>query len=629
MSNLVTDFLDAIAAELQTRSAVRRQQFVEEMEQGSAGFVERVEKYGRNERGEKLTLTRWYREYLGLIGDLRLHRTLTSGPAQVGKTLGHTLLQCDCLTHGKLNAGWIYDTAQNLQRNAPMQFRPIVENWVNALEQAGRKFIRKRDRTMLERYQVEGANAIFAYVSTSRPSVSGAGGTAAAGSAVVSFQADILFLEERSQYPPGAADPLPRRLDASILPSRPIRELGTPGGGQGIEAELARADYWFYPHYECENCGKVAPLDPKGCLLKTVRRVDSLGRPVTSYFSLSGRPVEWWHADEQSPRKSAYFGCAECGHPLSEDQRRNPWFQCRRTGLTVPELLAKASPQDRVSVGIQLSPLTRQTAYNLAAEIIDAGMSAATTADWQQQMLGHGSESEGGGLTLEILKSCMGNPAPQRKPDYTLAGIDVGRAEDWLVVVDFYLPLDCRKLSAAEISEKTIRVLRFAADISRDQIHSLLEEFGVSYGLIDNEPSRESSMKIAAASVLELGDQIGGQKDVALLSEVVDGGLTYACWKLRNDRFLQQVQESFLLTSPDDGLPLYRLPADWERWIVQKSDRSPLKHLSGPFKEGGKWHRPKDKIDDLYFALAFCEAAFYLRLSGHGQTQFRQGHYRH
>ena len=46
------------------------------------------------------------------------------------------------------------------------------------------------------------------------------------------------------------------------------------------------------------------------------------------------------------------------------------------------------------------------------------------------------------------------------------------------------------------------------------------------------------------------------------------------------------------------------------------SENSPLCHLSGPYRDpNGEWHRAPGHVDDLYFATAFCEAAFYLKLT--------------
>ncbi|MGA7936878.1 MAG: hypothetical protein WCA35_25200, partial [Kovacikia sp.] len=539
-----------------------------------------------------------------------------TGCSQIGKTLAHTLLMVDSLTTGKLNGAWFYDTLTNLNKNVPMQFHPVADFWIAEMKQAGVRFRRGRDRSINSNYQVDQANAIFSYVSTSRPSVREAG-RAAAGGAAVSFQADWMVLEERSQYPPGAADPLPRRLDASMIDTRPVRELGTPGGGQGIEAGLGDCDRYFYPHYTCEKCNQTQPLDPKGCLLKPTTQRDVLNRPKITYLSESGRPVAWFHTDASEPVDSAYFGCAFCGHPIAEEQRLNASFRCRYTGEWLVDFVASLPPgipSKRWKVAVHLTPLCRQTKTNLAAEIIKSGLDASTTEDWQQQGLGHPSETEAASITPDMLRVAMSAPKPTRKPTWTISGIDMGRSEDWFAVVDFFPPENWRKMKPVEVYEQTIRSVRYASGIVRDRIPSLLKEFGVGYGLVDNEPSRESSMKLCRGTVLEMADQIAYLNEIVEESIVEDGGLAARCWNIRNEKFMAAVLEGFLLQA-SDGFPLYRLPPEWEKWVGNPSENSPLRHLSGPFRDTkGQWHRGPGNVDDGYFALVFAEAAFYIKL---------------
>jgi len=83
-----------------------------------------------------------------------------------------------------------------------------AERWANLAEQSGRTVRNKADRKLTSRYQFGGSTAIFSFASGNR-STPGKSGLAA------SFSANAAFLEERSQGPPGSADPIPRRLDAS------------------------------------------------------------------------------------------------------------------------------------------------------------------------------------------------------------------------------------------------------------------------------------------------------------------------------------------------------------------------------------------------------------------------------
>ena len=586
--------------------------------EGGKLFLSQVKLYGCNEKREDLRIDPWYEEALLLIGDLRISHALTTGCAQIGKTLSHTLLMCWLISQGKINAGWFYATQSSMDLNVPEQFRPVVEEWVNRIEIAtGKKIASPSDRQLTSRWQVGGSTAIFSYVSTTKTTASRSG-LARAGGAAVSFTANLLIYEERSQWPVGCADPLPRRLDASCLPSKPIRELGTPGGGSGIEAELKLADYHFYPHYTCAKCGSTLPLDPKGCLIQAIVRRNALGQEEKGYLSESGRPAKWFHAHENEAVDSAYIGCSRCGHPIPESDRVNAWMQCLRSGITAKEFiksLPPGVPSVSYRVGVHFSPLCRRSSTNLAADIIRSGLECSDTTDWQQQRLGHPSENQIAGLTQEIISNAIGLPVPRRDPDYILAGVDQGRAEDWLSVIAFYLPEEREGLSATEIIEKSVREVRFCGDVMRSDIPELLERFNVSFGIIDNEPNRESAMELCRITKLQMADQKTGMKEVVKEDKVKDGGATYPSWFIRSEKFLVAVLHGFLLVAPD-GHQLYRLPESWRKWQTNKSDRSPFIHFTGPHRDPGTgdWKRGSRNIDDMYYATMFCESAFYIQV---------------
>jgi len=612
-----------------------RERFINEcFNNGGKAFVEAVKQYGRTEKGLPIdTVVESYLEFLELIGDFRLNQVYTTGCAQVGKTLAHFLLKIYCLSFGRTNTGWFYDRETTLEQNVPIMWRPISKYWITAVEQINnKKFNRKDDKTTNACYQLEQVTGIFGYVSTGRKM---GHGQAAAGSATVGFQIDVAFLEERSQYEPGAADPVKRRLDASSIPTKPIRELGTPGGGQGIELEMKQADKYFYPHYFCPDCNDWFPLDPLGCLLRKVERIDAVtNKPIETYFNESGRPLKWYSDDELRPVDTAYIGCSCCGKKLTDEQRYKAKYKCIKTGEFLRDFLdnlPKGIPQTNYKSSIHLSPLVRQKPNNvIASEIISEGLKVIRTDDWQQQMLGWASQTTACHVTLEMLNQAMLAPKPKGKANMILAGIDVGRSEDWLVITEFYFPENHHKLTLAEVIEKTVRVVKFGGGINRSEIIDKLNYYNVELGIIDNEPSMESSINLCRESnILELANQIGGQRQTVKETIVSDGGIQYPCWNIRNEKFLQTVLEGFLLKA-DDGHSLYRLPIEWEQWKGRdKDERSPLVHLSAPWRDTeNKWHRGKDNVDDLYYAFLFCEVAFYINLVENGSLSFKQGSYK-
>lgn len=453
-------------------------------------------------------------------------------------------------------------------------------------------------------YQVGKASGIFTYASTSRPSSER---PAAAGSAVVSVSADILFLEERSQYQPGSDAPLFRRLDASRIPTKPVRALGTPGGGQGIEAEIEKADYYFYPHCRCDRCQFQIPLNPKICLL-------------SAPLSESGRPVKWYCSDEKNAIATAYFACPKCLHPISNEQRENAYMVCLHNGITLRDFLDNYTVTDyRMIVGINLSPLLRQSSYNLASEIIQSGLDTSNSDDFQQQVLGLPSINSNNSITLDQIKNAIASRKIKANADFRLCGIDQGRREDYLMVVDYFLPENWQRLSIAQIGEQTIRQVVYGGIIYRSAIASRLLELDVNYGIIDNEPDIAVAAELCSVTCLDMADQVSGFKDDFKLATVKDGGAEYKCYKLRYERYMRAVTLNF-------SVKRVRLPDHWDKWITNKSELSPIRHLMAVSydPQTGKWQRPKDHVDDLFYAFIFCESAFEIYLSKIVSKRFSQ-----
>jgi hypothetical protein len=614
-----------LADESDSKPAMRAAYIADVMANGGKGFLERVRRYGATDKGEPLRMPRWFCELLELLGDFRIPHVLTTGCSQLGKTQSNTLLLTDLVVHGKLNSAWFYASRSSRDLNVPEQFYPVVSEWLDRLStEVGSCLGAEADRQNMSRYQIDGTTAIFSYANTSKPTPSRSG-LASAGGAAVSFTANVNFYEERSQWIPGTADPLIRRLDASLVPTRPIRELGTPGAGQGIEVEVDRASRWFYPHFECEHCGEVQPLDPKGCLLKRFDRRDVTGKTIAAYFSVSGRPHEWHHSNPHDPIESAYFGCAYCGTKIADKVRDRSWMQCRKTGVMLRNFLDYFPGDDgRMKVAIHLSPLCRMTQNNLAAELIRGGIEALRPEDWQQQGLGHPSETSTNSVSIDMIKASIAAMTPDRKPTVTIAGVDKGRGEDWLWIMDVHFPENWDRMPVSEAIEQAIRVVRFGADVVRSNIPELLDRYGVEYGLVDNEPDRADASALCGRTVLEMANQVGGLKDVTAKTIVKDGGLEYPCWNLRNEKFLKQVLTNFTTVSEIDHLPLYRLPDEWDKWIGVQTERSPVRHLTGPScdPDTGAWKRGAGNIDDLYYSALFAEAALYLWVLNKPFVQF-------
>lgn len=584
----------------------------EKFEIGGRPFVERVRKYGATEGGDRIILTPWLEELLEGIGDFRLGHTITMACSQLSKSLSHILLANDIQCNGRLVFAYVYDRKQSLENMQGSQFRPCLNYWLEAMETYGITFDRTRDVIKSTRCMVGGVNSVFTYASTSDQNLRD--GKSAVGSAAASFKADVVFLEERSQYPPGAADIFYRRLDYSAVDTKPIRELSTPGAGGGIETETKNVDYYFYPHAECDNCGHIFPLDAYGCLLKKFLRTDAYGQQTEAYVSESNRPVEWFYKDPNDPVQTAYFACPHCHEELGEETRINSRFKCLKTGQwfrDVVDSLPKGIPDKRIKAVFGYGPLLRKSKINLAADLIRNGLEMVDPADWIQQGLGHPSEAGSSVLTIPVLKRAIDAPPAERLPEIRLAGVDQGRGSYWLTIADISLPENWKDLPVEVVIEKANRSIVFAGDVMVGALADKLAQYRVGYGFIDNEPNRTIAAELQRTTVLEMADQRSRLGDALKKSTVQEGGMDISCWLIRNEKFLMQTMLTFLL-SDEDNNPLIRLPNDWTRWIANPSERSPLRHYMGVKYDPstGDWIKT-DPVNDLFYSLAFMEAALY------------------
>jgi hypothetical protein len=627
VSNSLVKKLRAESKNIKLSHKEMRDRFIaEKFEQGGKPTLERIRKWGTTERGDKLKFFPWNEELIEGLADFRFSERYTMGCSQLGKTLQNTLIFVDTLTYGRCNLGWFYASRSAMQNSQPTQFLPVLENYIANMEKDGYTFNRDRDRMQLERIQIEQITASFAYASTGRSDP--ASGLAAVGGAAASFTADICAIEERSQISGSAADPIPRRLDASVIPTKCLFIIGTPGAGAGIESDIKlRANYNFYPAFECPHCGSIEFLDPKGCLLKKFTKVDSSGNPIDAYLSESGRPQEWFHHDEQNALESAYIACPNCHHEIDQDTRLSARYRCKINHIwfrDVVDALPKGVPDEKINVAFNISPLLRETKINLAADIIKSGIEASSSLDYQQQRLGHPSELSATSLTMEILHRSIKSPPPERAPEVVLAGLDQGRNSHSFACASFSLPLGYKNMATEEVIDKTVRQYLFLGEIQGSSVPDKLKQYNVTSAFCDADPERRVAAEWQRTTVMKMAQQISGLSDNIKKATVEEGGGSISCYKIRNERFLSQVLLSFITLAPD-GHPLARLPKDLEKWIHVPIESSPIKQLQNVRLEPttGKW--TKIGADHAYYACLYLETCFYHWLTCEDSSSYIPG----
>jgi Phage terminase large subunit (GpA) len=327
------------------------------MSVGGQWFVDAIQKYGINEHGDKLRIYPPLLEVAVLVGDFRIAEVNLTGAAQVFKSLIMIELAAAAITIGKINVIQSYPQSSTIHKLVPTQYKPIVDAWELALGLDKKQSA--SDSKSREIHQSRYGTLRFMGVNNARATSKQQAGLAAAATNVVAVSTELLLCDERSQSSARDLEPLDKRLLQSRLPVKVRRYYGTPGGGSGIEMDISQSNYDFVSHVRCKGCDRVSELSPLGWLIKEVRQE---GKPP-KYFDDAGRPIEWHHHDESDPAGSAYYGCPSCGHEIADiDRTHGSWFQCRKTGVTLRDMLAAIPagvPVRSISAGITLSPLIR------------------------------------------------------------------------------------------------------------------------------------------------------------------------------------------------------------------------------------------------------------------------------
>ena len=148
-------------------------------------------------------------------------------------------------------------------------------------------------------------------------------------------------------------------------------------------------------------------------------------------------------------------------------------------------------------------------------------------------------------------------------------------------------------------------------DVHSQEIAKLCAEFNVQGGFIDNEPSISSAAKLARNSGLLLADQKDKLTEDFREITVVDGGEEFPAYGIKYRKWCKNIFSLFALNKYSIN-PIYQ----WQEYS-QTNPLSIYRHLTGVAwePEEGIVERDSSKIDDLYFALMFAEAAFSLYLT--------------
>jgi hypothetical protein len=541
---------------------------------GAINATQRIIDYGCNENGEKIKVTLWFKQQLRLTADNRLRHVLTTGASQISKSLANYLVAIDDLINGQINIGWVYASGQSMLNQQPSQFQAMVKHWKQQTPY-------KVERDSVRRFKMGMAIANFTHANSSSEDKSGG---SAEGKEQNAFQASKLYYEEKSSWKTNVD--LSPRLGASRLKSKPIRELGTPGSGTGIEQGIRDAKHNFEPGVMCPVCKELSWLHPLGNLLKP--KVTLEGN--FEYFNNRGEILDF-HGTEDNP----FVACSNCNADITTNIKDCQLYS-RQSLLSADEFL-DSIPEDTIyypSISIYLSPLLKvpDDEYRLR-DLIKDGLDPESVLIYHQNKLGLESKFTVTGITPSDYEAVVNLKPYEIDNPIRIVGIDQGTGTHYLVDLE---------VDAKDFKRKNIRAV---IEIEESNIISYLQSNQIDFAVIDNEPGRKSANELEKASqgVLVMADQRNIMTDVAKI-KVEYGGLEVDCFAISNTLFQEEIFLSFIDCN-------YRLDC-----IPHRKFKKHVTSIKRDIKTG-QFIRPNDHDDDFYFALVFAESAIVIYQKHH------------
>ena len=465
--SILRKIIDELETNLRFPSIYQFLQSPDRIKNYSQDFVQRLSLFGCTERGGALDLSPVLIESARLISNLSITHLCVTGSARSSKTLLTSLFLLDAPLFTGADTLTVYPTEALRNKVVPTYTRPLRNKyWQN---------VRYPHKPDFENNNYTVSAGRYLYYSYAKGAGKASAELAEAPSALTSIGADILMVDEASQIQdPSMAF---RRVEKSRLPRPLIREIGTPGGGGGIERRMNHSNIYFYPHYTCPHCGVEDELSPLTCLITDL--------------DASDRPIKWFYEGSRMSANSAVFRCRNCLNLLT-DVSKQAYLKCKKSGLLVKDLDDAGIAQHDV-ISLHFSPLM-STQPNLARRIISLANTGNNIADYWQQVLGFPSRRSIKSFTEEMLTTSTKTPPLYNPVSWVVMGIDVGKHHHHMVALEcFYTPGDNPVDSFRSSHYKVIE----AREITWDDIPDLILAYDAYKVAIDFKPETYQVARLA------------------------------------------------------------------------------------------------------------------------------------
>ncbi len=438
--------------EFAARSAKQRRNALKRWyKNGGEYLIEWAKLYYKTHDRASLDLSeKFYIDFLKLFGNPWVQTQITQKGAQVGFTEALILLTVFCLAELRIPCAYGVERQAKLRDIVGPRVQPVLKG-SEVVQQICEEYkvIQQDIDTKARNITVGGIPVTFFYATVASLSQ-----TREASSSLSSFTAWLAMVDEIELIPRKALEVVPGRMEASPLPTRPIRYGSTPGASGGtVDRLIKESGVLFKWNVTCDNCKTEQFLDPLGNLLKAVE-VERAGRTESRYTDLLGRPVNWHCHDNtnlESRIKSAYVGCRHCNQPLGESVYHGEY---RWGTVSLDSFLAGLNSPMTEPVGLLL-PKLASSRFN-PTEKIRHLMKNENVAVVFQEELGCVSDEANNKIPVEAILEAQQYEIPESKQENSIVvfGIDQGIEFNWLIIIRYYFSEDPHSYAEEDWNEE-------------------------------------------------------------------------------------------------------------------------------------------------------------------------------
>lgn len=447
------EYLDLITAPQQDEFAIKTQkQRAKAIEQwyseGGDYFLQWVDSNYRTHDRSKLDLSeKWYRDFLRAFGHPLIERIITQKGAQVGYTEAAIAYTGFCLAELRIPVAYGVERQMKLRDIVGPRVQPSFKT-NEQMQRLSEEYasIQQDIDTKTRNITIGGIPVTFFYATVAGSSTQ----TREASSSLSTFTAWSVVADEIELIPRKALEVIPGRMEASPLPTRPVRFGSTPGRSGGtVDTLIKESGILFKWHITCPHCGAVQELNPRGNLLKEVE-IEIQGRKESRYTDLLGRPLDWFCHDRSSLETkiaTAYIGCRYCSQSLPTESLccgeygTSHYAECNTGFQSLNKFLDDLSTPITDYVGVLL-PKLASPRFNPADKIRKL-MKNENVAVVFQEELGCVSDNFGNCIPVDLILDCKDNTLPEWadiENTITVFGIDQGVEFNWLIACRYYFP---------------------------------------------------------------------------------------------------------------------------------------------------------------------------------------------